>query len=163
MCTFFFLCYWSNAMNVKKLLTGAAVVTAVVGGIGFAYAQTDTTNRNPDGTLRDATRPAGSLGTTGSPSTPATPNMGTTSIPPGGTLPNNTGATPNTSGSAPSTSGTTPSSSSTNPSSSGSSSSTSGTMSDNSGTRSNRTGTSAFDNSTMGTDRNSRAARADRN
>lgn len=73
-------------MNVKTLLTTTVATAAIVGTIGLAYAQTDTTNRNPDGTLRNTTQPSGTPGTTSS--------MPSTS--PSTTMPNTTGTTPGT-------------------------------------------------------------------
>lgn len=67
-------------MNVKTFLTSAAATAALVGTIGFAYAQTESTTRNPDGTVRDMTQPSGSTGnraTTPSPSTSGTMNNST--------------------------------------------------------------------------------------
>ncbi len=74
-------------MNVKTFLTSAAATAAIVGTIGFAYAQTDTTNRNPDGTIRDTTQPAVTPGTMGTTTTPSS----------SGTMTNSTGTTPSTS------------------------------------------------------------------
>lgn len=85
-------------MNVKKFFTAAAATAAIVGTIGFAYAQTNTTNRNADGTLRDPAtqqQPAGSTGTMGTTGTPAS----------GGAMSNSTGTTPNTSGTMSNSSG----------------------------------------------------------
>lgn len=70
-------------MNVKTFLTSAAATAALVGTIGFAYAQTESTTRNPDGTVRDTTQPSGTTG-----------NRATTpSTSPSGTINNSTGTT----------------------------------------------------------------------
>ncbi len=96
--TFYF--YWSYTMSVKTLLTSAAATAAIVGTIGFAYAQTESTTRNPDGTVRDITQPSGTTG-----------NRATTpSTSPSETINNSTGTTPNTAGSVNSTGTTTDSS-----------------------------------------------------
>lgn len=128
---YFFSLLFGTTMNFKKLLAAAAGTAAIVGTIGFAYAQTNTTNRNADGTMRDAAtqqQPAGSTGTMGTGGTNAS----------GGTMPNTPGTMSNSTGTMPNTAGT---------------------MSNSSGGMSNSTGTMSNDRGTMGTERVARADR----
>lgn len=98
-------------MNVKTLLTSVAATAAIVGTIGFAYAQTDTTNRNADGTVRSTTQPTsptGTMGTTPGNSTGTTSPNSTTpnSTMPNSTMPNSTTTTPGASGNVNNSTGT---------------------------------------------------------
>ena len=62
-------------MNFKNFVTTAAATAAIFGSIGFVQAQTDTTNRNPDGTLRSTTQSGSQTGNMGT--TPGTSNSTT--------------------------------------------------------------------------------------
>lgn len=124
-------------MNLKKFAIAAAATAGIVGTIGFAYAQTDTKNRNPDGTTNDAPQAAPAAGATGM----------------GGTMPSNPATTPSTPGTMPSAAGTMPSTPGTMPGAPG-------TMSNSSGGMTNSTGSMPNNSGTVGTER---AARADRN
>lgn len=130
-------------MNVKTLLTSAAATAVLVGTIGFAYAQTESTTRNPDGTVRDTTQPSD---TTGNRATiPSTSSSGS--------MNNSTGTTTDSSR------GTTNSTGTTTDNSRGVTNNT-GTTTDNSRGVTNSTDSMSNNRNSMNTER---AARADRN
>lgn len=93
-------------MNVKTLLTSVAATAAIVGTIGFAYAQTDTTNRNADGTVRSTTQPTSPTGTMGATPGNSTGTTSPNSTMPNSTMPNSTTTTPGASGNMNNSTGT---------------------------------------------------------
>lgn len=93
-------------MNVKTLLTSVAATAAIVGTIGFAYAQTDTTNRNADGTVRSTTQPTSPTGTMGTTPGNSTGTTSPNSTTPNSTMPNSTTTTPGASGNMNNSTGT---------------------------------------------------------